>query len=214
MTRIASPEDLSTTLLELGSATLGESGAHALPPRLRPVWPGASVAGPAFPVRCRPGDNLAIHVGVAEAPEGSVLVATTVPVAELGYWGEVLTRGALARGLTGLVIDGCVRDTAALAELRFPAFSAGVALPGASKSGPGAVGVTIDLVGVAVHPFDWIVADGDGVVVVPETAIDEIVAAAGVRANRESHLFEQLATGTTTVELFGLDTDAVTRGRH
>src|SRR5205085_104771 len=82
---------------------------------IRPVWPGAKVAGPAFTAACAPGDNLAIHVAVTAAPHGSVLVADASAVPHLGYWGEVLTTGAQARGLAGLVIDGCVRDVDALA---------------------------------------------------------------------------------------------------
>jgi hypothetical protein len=93
-------------LLELGAATLGESGGHAMRARIRAAWPGARLAAPAFPVHCTPGDNLAIHVAVAEAPAGSALVVDVGDVPELGYWGEVLTTGAESRGLAGLVIDG------------------------------------------------------------------------------------------------------------
>src|ERR1700737_4906047 len=102
----ASQASTSDQLQQFGSATLGESGATPLPPRLRPVWPGAALAAPVFPVHCTPGDNLAVHVGVARAPAGSALVVDVGEVAERGYWGEVLTTGAQARGLAGLVIDG------------------------------------------------------------------------------------------------------------
>ena len=98
-------------------------------PRMRPAWPGAVLAAPAYPVGCAPGDNLAIHVAVTEAPAGSVLVADVGRVDERGYWGEVLTTAAEARGLLGLVIDGGVRDVGALAAHRFPAFSSTIALP-------------------------------------------------------------------------------------
>src|SRR5580693_328886 len=134
------PEGLAATseeLLRLGSATLGESGALTLPPRLRPVWPGAALAAPVFPVHCAPGDNLAIHVGVARAPVGSALVVDVGEVAERGYWGEVLTTGAQARGLAGLVIDGGVRDVAALEAHHYPVFSTTVALRGAAKVASG-----------------------------------------------------------------------------
>ena len=94
-------------------------------PRIKAAWPGARLAAPAVPVKCAPGDNLAIHVAVAKAPSGSVLVADVGDVNERGYWGEVLTTGAAARGLVGLVIDGCVRDVEALQARGFPVFSAG-----------------------------------------------------------------------------------------
>ena len=85
-------------LLELGAATLGESGGAAMRARIRAAWPGARLAAPAFPVQCTPGDNLAIHVAVAEAPSGFALVVDVGDEPELGYWGEVLTTGAQARG--------------------------------------------------------------------------------------------------------------------
>jgi len=124
-------------LAELGAATLGETGGRGMPPRIRPAWRGATVAAPAYPVRCTPGDNLAIHVAVTRAPAGSVLVVDVGHVPDRGYWGEVLTTGALARGLTGLVIDGGVRDVGALEKLGFPAFSSTIALPGATKRARG-----------------------------------------------------------------------------
>src|SRR5438876_6887510 len=107
---MADDSAVAAELLALGSATLGESGAARMAPLIKPAWHRARLAARAFPVACAPGDNLAIHVGVAEAPEGSALVVDASAVPELGYWGEVLTTGAEARRLTGLVIDGGVRD--------------------------------------------------------------------------------------------------------
>ncbi len=129
--------DAAALLGELGAATLGESGARPMPARIRPVWPGAALAAPAYPVTCTPGDNLAVHVAVTRAPAGSVLVVDVGDVPDRGYWGEVLTTAAQARGLAGLVIDGGVRDVAALERLAFPVFSRTVALPGATKCNRG-----------------------------------------------------------------------------
>ena len=120
-------------LLELGSATLGESGGRPMRARVKPAWPGARLAAPAVPVRCTPGDNLAIHVAVATAPRGHVLVVDVGDVDERGYWGEVLTTGAESRGLSGLVIDGGVRDIDAMEAHGFPVFSSAIALRGATK---------------------------------------------------------------------------------
>ena len=127
---------MAEELRGLGSATLAESGARHLPPRFRAVWPGAALAAPAVPVQCSPGDNLAIHVAAAEAPAGSALVVDVGGVARRGYWGEVLTAAAQSRGLAGLVIDGGVRDVAALRAHDFPVFSTTVSLPGATKKLP------------------------------------------------------------------------------
>lgn len=134
-------------------------------PRIRAVWPGAATAGPAYSVTCATADNLAVHAAVVEAPAGSVLVVATDPP-ERGYWGEVLTTGAEARGLRGLVIDGGVRDVAALEAHRFPVFSAVVALRGAAKVAGGEMGGVARVGDVDVQSGDWVVADRDGVTVI------------------------------------------------
>lgn len=200
---------LASDALALGAATLGESGARRMHPRVKPAWPGARVAAPAYPVRCSPGDNLAIHVAVTRAPAGSVLVADMGGERDFGYWGEVLTTGAEARGIAGLVIDACVRDCDALAAHGFPVFSTGLALTGASKTQPGAVDRAVTVGDVAVEPGDWIVADVDGVVVVPGPELDTVLAAGRARAAKEDALFDVLRAGGTTVEEFGLDTSLV-----
>src|SRR5262249_37351073 len=153
------------------------SGGRPMHPRVKPAWTGAELTAPAYPVHCGPGDNLAVHVAVTRAPAGAALVVDVGDVRELGYWGEVLTTAAEARGLVGLVIDGCVRDAAALAEHGFPVFSTGLALPGATKLAPGTVGRTATVGEVTVTIGDWVVADVDGVTVVPGGALDEVVAA-------------------------------------
>jgi 4-hydroxy-4-methyl-2-oxoglutarate aldolase len=200
---------MAADALALGAATLGESGARRMHPRLKPAWPGARVAGPAFPVRCSPGDNLAIHVAVTRAPAGSVLVADVGAEREFGYWGEVLTTAAEARGIAGLVIDACVRDCDALAEHGFPVFSTGLALTGASKTQPGTIDRAVTVGDVAVEPGDWVVADVDGVVVIPGARLDDVLAAGRARAAREDALFSKLRAGGTTVEEFGLDADLI-----
>ncbi len=205
-------DDTARTLSALGSATLGESGGIPTAARLRPVWPGAAVAAPAYTVRCAPGDNLAVHVGVTRAPAGSVLVVDVGATSQRGYWGEVLTTAAEARGLVGLVIDGCVRDVDALAAHGFPVFSVGVALPGATKELPGATGGPVVIGGAPVHTGDWVVGDVDGVVVIPAARLDEVVAAGQARTNKEAGFFARLRDGATTVELLGLDASRISEG--
>jgi 4-hydroxy-4-methyl-2-oxoglutarate aldolase len=206
-------DDTSTArlLLQLGAATLGESGGRPMRNRIRAAWPGARLAARAYPVRCAPGDNLAIHVGVVRAPTGHALVATVGEQRELGYWGEVLTTAAEARGIAGLVIDACVRDAAALEAHGFSVFSTGLALPGATKQLPGAVGAPVVVGNVEVATGDWIVGDADGVTVVPGASLDEVLAAARARAEKEDGFFAALRGGATTLELLGLD-DALVDG--
>jgi 4-hydroxy-4-methyl-2-oxoglutarate aldolase len=128
---------------------------------------------------------------------------------EFGYWGEVLTTGAEARRLAGLVIDGGVRDTSALEAHGFPVFSTTVALRGASKNRPGAVGAPVQVGGVPVAAGDWLVGDADGVAVVSAAAIEDVVRAGRARADKEETMFDALRQGRTTVELLGLDTSPV-----
>jgi 4-hydroxy-4-methyl-2-oxoglutarate aldolase len=196
-------------LAALGAATLGESGARRLSPRVRAVWPGATVCGPAYPVRCTPGDNLAVHVAVTVAPARSVLCVDVGDVHELGYWGEVLTTAAEARGIVGLVIDGAVRDVDALKAHGFGVFSSGTALPGASKNRPGVIGGPVTVGGVPVERGDWVVGDVDGVVAIPGDAVDAVLGAGRSRARAEAAMFEALRSGSTTIELLGLDPSGI-----
>jgi len=205
-------KEVAAQLLELGAATLGESGALRMPPRIRPVWSGATLAAPAFPVGCTPGDNLAIHVAVARAPAGSVLVVEVGDVPGRGYWGEVLTTGAQARGLAGLVIDGGVRDVGALERLGFPVFSRTVSLPGATKSSRGTAGVATTVAGVPVASGGWVVGDVDGVVLVQRNELDGVLAAGRARATAEDGYFAALRGGATTVDLLGLDAALIDTG--
>jgi 4-hydroxy-4-methyl-2-oxoglutarate aldolase len=200
---------LARAALELGSATLGESGARRMHPRIKPVWKGGRIAAPAFPVRCTPGDNLALHAAVARAPEGSALVADMGGIRDFGYWGEVLTTGAEARGLTGLVIDACVRDCDALEAHGFPVFATGLALTGAGKTLAGSLRAPVTVGDADVELGDWVVGDTDGVVVIPGGELDTVLAAGRARADKELGLFAALRAGETTLELLDLDPEPV-----
>jgi 4-hydroxy-4-methyl-2-oxoglutarate aldolase len=207
---IASPaHETAAALAALGAATLGESGGRPMRSRLHAAWPGARLAAPAYPVRCAPGDNLAVHVAVTTAPAGSVLAVDVGDVAELGYWGEVLTTAAEARGIAGLVIDGGVRDVAALAAHRFPVFATQIALRGATKQEPGSVGDPARVGEVEVDLGDWIVGDDDGVTVVTGETLDRVLEAGRARAEREEAMFAALRSGQTTLELLRLDPSPV-----
>lgn len=195
-------------LIGLGTATLAESGARPLRTGLTQVWPGAVMAAPVLPVWCPSGDNLAVHLAVAESRGDVALVVAVDGTPERGWWGEVLTVAAQARGVVGLVIDACVRDTAAITARRFPVWAQGVALPGTEKVVPGRVGTPIEIRGCTAAPGDWVVADADGVVIVPGEDLDRVIVAGRHRAEREAQMFEQLSAGHTTVELLGLSAPA------
>ena len=147
--REPSIESSVDTVVRLGSATVAESGGRPLHRRVHAIWQGAQLSGPAYTVVCAPGDNLAIHVAVVEAPRGAVLVVDVGDVPARGYWGEVLTIATLYAGVAGLVIDGCVRDADSLRRHSFPVFARGVALRGATKDRGGSVGARAVVGGVS-----------------------------------------------------------------
>jgi 4-hydroxy-4-methyl-2-oxoglutarate aldolase len=203
---------LRAEVLRLGSATLYEASRQecTLPVALRPAWPGAQVAGAALPVRTAAGDNLPLHLALEVARAGEVLVVDAAGVPH-GYWGEVLTVAAQQRGVLGLVIDGGVRDTAQLERLRFPVFSRWVALEGTVKNDPGTVGAPITLGATRVCRGDLVVADRDGIVVVPARGVREALAAARARARAEAGYLERLRAGELTTQIYGF---SGTAGEH
>jgi 4-hydroxy-4-methyl-2-oxoglutarate aldolase len=202
-----SQQEIAAALLELGSATLGESGGLATDRRLRPAWSGAALAAPAYPVGCTPGDNLAVHVAVTTAPAGSVLVVDVGRVPDRGYWGEVLTTAAEAAGLAGLVIDGGVRDLARLDDIGMPVFSRRVCMRGTAKAqdGDGTLRSPVTLGGIVVRHGDLVVGDGDGVVVLPADLVPGIIAAAQARQRKESEYISKIQSGYRTLDLYGLE---------
>ena len=197
-------DDLAAEVLSLGSATIYEaSGLDCfLPISLRPAWPGASVVGRALPVRTAPGDNLPLHLALEVATPGEVLVVDAAG-APHGYWGEVLAVAAQRRGVRGLVIDGGVRDTERLEELRFPVFSSVIALRGTAKDDPGSVGEPLTLGAAPVSRGDVVVADRDGVVVLPADNFDAILRAARERQQKEEGFLERIRAGELTLDIYG-----------
>jgi 4-hydroxy-4-methyl-2-oxoglutarate aldolase len=197
-------------LAEFDTATLNEAaaGAAAMQPLLRRLSGSGRLAGPALPVLCPAGDNLALHVAVARARPGEVLVAQCQSV-DYGVWGEVLATAALARGVAGLVVDGAVRDVEALRALGFVVYARGTALASASKAGPGVVGGPVACAGQLVRAGDVVVADDSGVVVLRAGELDAVAAAAAARREQEVALMADLRAGVTTVERMGLDAGAV-----
>jgi 4-hydroxy-4-methyl-2-oxoglutarate aldolase len=197
--------NLTERLRALDTATLYESGADVtMTSEIRMLSGDGRLAGPALTVLCHPGDNLMIHVAVARAQTGAVLVAQCHD-AGYGVWGEVLTVAAMARGIAGLVLDGSVRDLGAIRRLGFPVFARGTALPGTAKSARGAVNVVTSCGGAPVWPGDLIVADESGIVVIRAQEAVDILARAEERCRKEGTMMDELRGGRTTMDLFGLD---------
>lgn len=190
-------------LAAFGTATVYEASGLdcALDPALRPVWHGAKIAGRALPVRTHPADNLPLHHAVAQAAPGDVLVVDGRE--ELcGYWGEVLAVAAQARGITGLVIDGGVRDVVEQEQLGFPVFARGVCVRRTGKNFRGLVGERVTVAGVHVQPGDAVIADADGIVVLPPEAVASTLAASQARIDKETAYMERIRAGELTLDLY------------
>lgn len=192
-------------LLDLGTATLYEAAGLDcyLPSDLRPVWTTATVVGRALPVSLAAADNLPLHLALEHARPGDVLVADGQRE-RCGYWGEVLATAAQVRGVRGLIIDGGVRDTEALTRLGFATFSSSVAIRGTAKQDRGRIGSPIQLGRVTVQQGDLVIADADGAVVLPATRVDDVLAAARVRAQTEREYLERIHGGELTVDIYQL----------
>ena len=199
------PADYRERARLLGTSTLYEAShlPTAVYSAIRPVWDGAFVAGPAYPLECAPGDNLALHLAMERVPRGSVLVVGTGSFIA-GYWGEVLTVAAEAAGVVGLVIDGGVRDIAALRRRQFPVFARGISVKGTVKASIPSLGTPFNFNGAWVAQGDLVVADDDGVVILPQAEAARILAEGQARADKETVMMEAIVAGRTTLELMGL----------
>jgi 4-hydroxy-4-methyl-2-oxoglutarate aldolase len=188
-------------------ATLYEASGRTgmVDPAIRPAWRGARVCGPAVTVECPPGDNLMLHVAVAHARPGVVIVATVGGYLQAGAWGEILTEAARARGLAGLVIDGAVRDIDAIEASGFPVFSRGLAIGSCTKERRGKLDVPIQFGGAPVRPGDLVFGNADGLVIVEHDRIDAVYQAAAGRRRKELEIITKLREGCTTMELLGLE---------
>jgi 4-hydroxy-4-methyl-2-oxoglutarate aldolase len=194
--------------LEFDPATLYEAAGRRgmVDPAIRPAWAGAKVCGIAATVEAPPGDNLMLHQAVAVSSPGVVLVANVGGFMRAGAWGEILTVAAQAKGVAGLAIDGAVRDIEAIAHLKFPIFSHGLAIGACTKERFGTLNQPLIFGGVAVRPGDVIFGDSDGLVVIERECADEVYAAACKRRDFEAGLIKQLRAGRTTLELLHLPT--------
>lgn len=198
--------DLIERLKKLGSATIHEAQgqAGALSPAIKPIHHSMSVVGRALTVDARPGDNLVIHYALSKVAKGDVVVVDAKGFSEAGAWGDILALAAQKAGVSGLVIDGAVRDAEAMISMGFPVFSKGLSIQGTNKNQPGTVNVSIVCGGVHIAPGDVIVGDCDGVVAIPFSKLDEVLAASEKRAQTEEHYRNELNQGKTTIELLNL----------
>jgi 4-hydroxy-4-methyl-2-oxoglutarate aldolase len=193
-------------LAALGASTVHEADGRrgALAPGIRPIQDGTVIAGSAVTVSCHPGDNLMIHAAVETCRPGDVLVVTTTSPSTDGMLGELLATSLRAHGVVAVVIDAGVRDVAALRAMGFPVWARAINPQGTVKVSPGSVNVPVVCAGALVHPGDAVVADDDGVVVVPLERVPTVLAAGRQREANEAAKRARLAVGELGVDMYGL----------
>ena len=198
--------ELVRKLGESGTATVHEAQGRTglMLPYMRPIYPEARIASPAVTVLCHPGDNLMFHAAIEVCRPGDALVVTTHSDSTDGMFGELLATSCRAHGIAGLVIHAGVRDVADLTAMKFPAFSRAISAQGTVKETAGYVNVDITCAGALVRPGDIIVADQDGVVVVPRQQAADVVRACEARLAKEAKNRERLRAGELGLDMYGL----------
>lgn len=198
--------DAVKALSQYGVATVHEALGRLglMQPYMRPIFTGAYCCGPVVTVLLQPGDNWMLHVAAEQIQPGDVVVAACTTACSDGFFGDLLATSFKARGATGLIIDGGVRDIKDLTAMPFPVWSRAIGARGTIKATPGSVNVPVVCAGAQVYPGDVVIADDDGIVVVPASQVAVVAAAAAARESNEASKREQFSAGVLGLDMYNM----------
>lgn len=208
ITQIQKPsEELVAPFKEFGAATVYEAAGQigSVDPSIKPLSRDMRLLGTAVTVRCHPKDNLMLHKALQIAQPGDILVAATEGYPNAGYFGDLMATSAMARQIGGLAIDGCIRDSAEIIEMGFPVFCRGTCMRGTAKQTLGSVNHPVLFADVVVNPGDLVLGDDDGIVIIPQSKLGEVLKATRLRVEKEKDKAAALKQGISSVELYKLD---------